>query len=46
MGRKRIYETEEEQIQSRKDRQMKYYRKNQNRLKKEALKRYYKNKNV
>jgi len=41
MGRKTKYKTDEEKIQARKNRQMKYYWKNQNRLKINALKRYY-----
>jgi hypothetical protein len=41
MGRKIKYKTEEEKIQARKDRQMKYYWKNQDRLKTNALKRYH-----
>lgn len=41
MGRKRKYNTKEEQCQARKERQMKHYWKHAEKLKKEALDRYY-----
>lgn len=41
MGRKKIYITKEEQLLSRRQRQMKYYWKNSEKLKQSALKRYY-----
>ena len=44
MGRKKKYITSEEQSQARKDRQMLHYWRNAERLKKEALQRYYKRK--
>ena len=44
MGRKLKYKTQEEKINARKERQMKYYWQNAEKLKKEALKRYYKRK--
>ena len=45
MGRKRKYNTEEEIIQARKERQMRYYWKNVKKKRKEALDRYYEKKN-
>lgn len=45
MGRKLKYKTPEEKINARKERQMKYYWKNVDKLKKEALGRYYNRKN-
>jgi len=45
MGRTLKYKTPEEKINARKERQMKYYWKNVEKLKKEALERYYKRKN-
>lgn len=44
MGRKKKYTTDYEQSQARKDRQMKHYWRNCDRLRKEALDRYYKQK--
>lgn len=41
MGRKIKYKTDEEKIQARRERQMRYYWKNADKLKKQALKRYY-----
>jgi len=45
MGRQKKYTTDEEKSQARKDRQMRYYWRNSKHLRKEALKRYYKQKN-
>jgi len=44
MGRQKKYNTDEEKIQARKDRQMRYYWRNSKRLRKESLERYYKQK--
>jgi hypothetical protein len=41
MGRKQKYKTEEEKLQARKDRQMRYYFRNQESIKKKNLERYY-----
>ena len=44
MGRKKKYITTDEKLNARRDRQMKYYWKNAEKLKTEALERYYKKK--
>jgi hypothetical protein len=44
MGRKLKYKTPEEKKQANRDRVMKHYNKNKNRIKKKNLERYYKNK--
>lgn len=44
MGRKQKYITEEEKLNARRERQMRHYWKHVERLKKENLDRYYKNK--
>lgn len=49
MGRKKKYLTEEEKIEARKERQMRYYWRNQEKLKKQNRERYhgvYKHKKV
>jgi hypothetical protein len=44
MGRKRKYTTDEEKLVARRERQMRYYWKNQDEIKKKNLERYYGNK--
>lgn len=44
MGRKRKYNTDEELLKAKHERQMRYYWKNVKQKRKEALKRYYENK--
>jgi hypothetical protein len=44
MGRKLKYKTEEEKRQSNRDKFMRYYWKNQEKIKKKNLKRYHENK--
>lgn len=44
MGRMKKYKTEEEQINARKKRQMKYYWKNKERLQRKARERYHERK--
>ncbi len=44
MGRNRKYKTTEEQLLARRQRQMKYYWKNVNTLRKQSLERYYERK--
>ena len=44
MGRKTKYITDEQKLQARKDRQMKYYWKNQKKRQEYSLKWYYENK--
>jgi len=44
MGRKLIYKTKDEQLIARRERQMRYYWKNADQKRKEALKKYYENK--
>lgn len=44
MGRKQKYITDEEKLNARRERQMRYYFKNQKLKQKEALNRYYENK--
>jgi hypothetical protein len=44
MGRKKIYKTEEEKQQANKEKYMRYYWKNCDKIKKKNLKRYYENK--
>jgi len=46
MGRKQKYKTDEEKLQARRERQMRYYFKNQKLKQKQALDRYYKNKEI
>jgi hypothetical protein len=41
MGRKRKYNTEEEKLQANHDKYMRYYWRNQEKIKKKNLKRYY-----
>lgn len=41
MGRKRKYITKEDQVNARRERQMRYYWKNQEEIKRKNLKRYY-----
>ena len=45
MGRKTKYHTKEEKLEARKKRQMKYYWKNQDKIKKKNLQRYHNGKN-
>lgn len=45
MGRKQKYKTEDERIQANRDYFMKYYWKNQEKIKEKNLKRYHDNKN-
>jgi len=44
MGRRKKYKTEEERVEARKKRQMAYYWRNQEKLKRKNLERYYENK--
>jgi hypothetical protein len=44
MGRKRKYLTEEEKLNARRERQMRYYWKTVNKQRKKSLERYYENK--
>jgi len=44
MGRKRIYQTEEEQKQANRDKFMRHYWKNAKSIRKKNLKKYYENK--
>jgi hypothetical protein len=44
MARLKKYKTEEEQLKARRDRQMRYYFKNQDLKKKQSLQNYYKKK--
>jgi hypothetical protein len=44
MGRKKIYKTKEEKHQANKEKYMRYYWKNSDKIKKKNLKRYYENK--
>ena len=44
MGRNQKYKTEEEKLNARRERQMRYYFKNQQVKKEQSLERYYKNK--
>ena len=46
MGRKLKYKTEEEKLQANRDKYMKYYWKNVEKRRKDALERYYVNKNT
>jgi hypothetical protein len=46
MGRKIKYKTEEEQLIARRERQMRYYWRNQETIKKKNLKRYYETQKV
>jgi hypothetical protein len=46
MGRKQKYKTEEEKLQARKDRQMRYYFRNQEIVKKKNLERYHEKRNA
>ena len=45
MGRKRIYETEKDQLDARKKRQKEYYKRNKDLIKIKRMKRYWKDKN-
>jgi hypothetical protein len=44
MGRKQLYKTESEQLQARRERQLRYYERNKERLNKQRLEKYYRSK--
>jgi hypothetical protein len=44
MGRKRKYNTEEEKLQANRDKYMRYYWRNVDKIRKQKLKEYYENK--